>query len=297
MAEQTTHFHLSLREAADIFNPLSTNDNFTTIDAKLYELETKGGIIGYTGTVSANLLTLSGTPTENDTVFKVTPDGDCNTVSFSGAVRQIQAPNGTQVMLKANTLYICYMSSSAMVAIAWPDTVDATSFDGHAPSYYATASEIASVKETAENATQVAQAATTIANNALSAAGVTMDRLYFKAATESMPSGSYSLDKDYSEYKELVIVCRTSINVSSMVYFTIPVAFIPTVAIDGAILQSVPTAASGSIAGAMQIFARTIYFPSTTSFTITVDAVSTSGGTWTNGGGGNLIVNAIYGVK
>lgn len=214
MAEQTTHFHLSLREAADIFNPLSTNDNFATIDAKLYELETKGGIIGYSGTVSANLLTLSGTPTENDTVFKVIPDGDCNTVSFSGAVRQIRAPNGTQVLLKANSLYICYMSSSAMVAIAWPDSVDATSFDGQAPSYYATASEVASVKETAENATQVAQAATTIANNALSAAeaaGLTMDLLYEGAPT---PTNTYTitLNAPAENYKILLVLITPSAN-------------------------------------------------------------------------------------
>lgn len=222
MAEQTTHFQLSLREAADIFNPLSTNDNFTTIDAILYELKTKGGIIGYSGTVSANLLTLSGTPTENDTIFKVIPDGDCNTVSFSGAVRQIQAPNGTQMTLKANTLYVCYMSSSAMVALAWPDSVDANTFDGQSASYYATASSVSAVDSKADNATQVAQAATTIANNALTkaeSAGMSLDKL-IEPGSQSV--GNYTYDiSSYSNYK-LLLLTGSSDNMNSVI---IPVGF------------------------------------------------------------------------
>lgn len=225
MAEQTTNFHLSLREAADIFNPLSTNDNFRTIDAKLYELMTKGGIVGYSGTVSANLLTLSGTPTENDTIFKVIPDGDCNTVSFSGAVRQILAPNGTQMTLKANTLYVCYMSSSAMVVLAWPDSVDANTFDGQSANYYATASSVAAVDNKADNAAQVAQAATTIANNALSAAEIAGMKLTEVYSTKITGDESLTISVNVPENTKFLIF-QTGIYESLSGYSTFHIVFI-----------------------------------------------------------------------
>lgn len=170
MAGQTTHFHMSLREASDIFNPLSTNDNFETIDAKLYQLEQEGGIIGYTGTVSNKLLTLSGTPVANDTIFKFIPDGDCDTVTFSGAVRNIVGLDNNAVTLKANTLYVGWMTSSTMKTLAWPDSINATTLGGNAVEYYATAGGLETVKSTAETAVQTAQAAQTIANNALETA-------------------------------------------------------------------------------------------------------------------------------
>lgn len=222
MAGQTTHFHMSLREASDIFNPLSTNDNFETIDAKLYQLEQEGGIIGYTGTVSNKLLTLSGTPVANDTIFKFIPDDDCDTVTFSGAVRNIVGLDDNAVTLKANTLYVGWMTSSTMKTLAWPDSINATTLGGNAVEYYATAGGLETVKSTAETAVQTAQAAQTIANNALEAsqkAGISLDLLWSPVSTQ-ISGNIYAIPGDVatwvSSYKALVLINKT-LNLSPII--------------------------------------------------------------------------------
>ena len=69
MSTQTPNLNLDLREASDIFNPLSTNSNFETLDSVITEIRKKGGVPTYTTTASANLLKLSENPTPNETLF------------------------------------------------------------------------------------------------------------------------------------------------------------------------------------------------------------------------------------
>lgn len=171
MSTQTEHLKLDLREAADIFNPLSTNANFESLDNIIYEIQTTGGVPTYTTTASANLLKLSQNPTPNVTVFKFVAAGDANTWSYQETVNNIVALDGTQKTVKAGEMYVAWVNSAnAMVVIAWPDVVNAQTFDGKAPAEWATKAQLDAVNQTAANATQTAQAAATVANNALEAA-------------------------------------------------------------------------------------------------------------------------------
>lgn len=171
MSTQTTHLKLDLREAADIFNPLSTNANFESLDTIIYNMQTKGGIPTYTTTASANLLKLSENPTPNSTVFRFVATGDANTWSYQETVNEIVALDGTQKTVKTGEMYLAWVNSAnKMVVIAWPDVVNAQTFDGKAPSEWATKVQLDEVNQTASNATQTAQAAASVANTALQAA-------------------------------------------------------------------------------------------------------------------------------
>lgn len=171
MATQTPNLNLDLREASDIFNPLSTNSNFETLDTVISDIQKKGGIVTYTTTASANLLKLSGNPTPNDTVFKFVAAGDANTWSYQETVNNIVALDGKQKTVKAGELYVAWVNAAnAMVVIAWPDVVNAQTFDGKGPAEWATKAQLDAVNQTAANATQTAQAAATVANQALEAA-------------------------------------------------------------------------------------------------------------------------------
>ena len=171
MATQTPNLNLDLREASDIFNPLSTNSNFETLDSVISDIQKKGGIVTYTTTASANLLKLSGNPTPNDTVFKFVAAGDANTWSYQETVNNIVALDGKQKTVKAGELYVAWVNAAnAMVVIAWPDVVNAQTFDGKGPAEWATKAQLDAVNQTAANATQTAQAAATVANQALEAA-------------------------------------------------------------------------------------------------------------------------------
>lgn len=171
MATQTPNLNLDLREASEIFNPLSTNSNFETLDTVISDIQKKGGIVTYTTTASANLLKLSGNPTPNDTVFKFVAAGDANTWSYQETVNNIVALDGKQKTVKAGELYVAWVNAAnAMVVIAWPDVVNAQTFDGKGPAEWATKAQLDAVNQTAANATQTAQAAATVANNALEAA-------------------------------------------------------------------------------------------------------------------------------
>ena len=171
MATQTPNLNLDLREASDIFNPLSTNSNFETLDTVISDIQKKGGIVTYTTTASANLLKLSGNPTPNDTVFKFVAAGDANTWSYQETVNNIVALDGKQKTVKAGELYVAWVNAAnAMVVLAWPDVVNAQTFNGKGPAEWATKAQLDAVNQTAANATQTAQAAATVANQALQVA-------------------------------------------------------------------------------------------------------------------------------
>lgn len=171
MSTQTEHLQLDLREAADIFNPLSTNANFESLDNIIYEIQTKGGVPTYTTTASANLLKLSQNPTPNVTVFKFVAAGDANTWSYQEAVNDIVALDGSKKTVKGGEMYVAWVNAAnAMVVIAWPDVVNAQTFDGKGPAEWASKAQLDAVNQTAANATTTAQAAATVANNALNVA-------------------------------------------------------------------------------------------------------------------------------
>lgn len=181
MSTQTEHLQLDLREAADIFNPLSTNANFESLDNIIYEIQTKGGVPTYTTTASANLLKLSQNPTPNVTVFKFVAAGDANTWSYQETVNNIVALDGKQKTVKGGEMYVAWVNSAnAMVVIAWPDVVNAQTFDGKGPAEWATKVQLDAVNETAANATQTAQAAATVANAAMLKGNVLLSGNYTK---------------------------------------------------------------------------------------------------------------------
>ena len=168
MSTQTEHLKLDLREAADIFNPLSTNANFESLDNIIYEIQTKGGVPTYTTTASANLLKLSQNPTPNVTVFKFIAAGDANTWSYQETVNDIVALDGSKKTVKGGMMYVAWVNAAnAMVVIAWPDVINAQTFDGKGPAEWATKAQLDAVNQAAANATQTAQAAATVANQAL----------------------------------------------------------------------------------------------------------------------------------
>lgn len=166
MSTQTPNLKLDLREVADIFNPLSTNANFETLDTVITEIRKKGGVPTYTTTASANLLKLSENPVPNETLFKFVAAGDANTWSYQETVNNIVALDGKQKTVKAGEMYVAWVNAAnAMVVIAWPDVVDAQTFDGKDPAEWASKAQLDAVNETASNAVTVAQAANTIAKS------------------------------------------------------------------------------------------------------------------------------------
>lgn len=168
MSTQTPNLKLDLREAADIFNPLSTNANFETLDTVITEIRKKGGVPTYTTTASANLLKLSENPVPNETLFKFVAAGDANTWSYQETVNNIVALDGKQKTVKAGEMYVAWVNAAnAMVVIAWPDVVNAQTFDGKGPAEWASKAQLDAVNQTAANATTTAQAAATVANQAL----------------------------------------------------------------------------------------------------------------------------------
>lgn len=171
MSTQTPNLNLDLREGTDIFNPLSTNANFETLDSVITEIRKKGGVPTYTTTASANLLKLSENPVPNETLFKFVAAGNANTWSYRESVNNIVALDGKQKMIKGGEMYVAWVNAAnAMVVIAWPDVVNAQTFDGKSPAEWASKAQLDAVNQKAENATTTAQAAATVANNALKAA-------------------------------------------------------------------------------------------------------------------------------
>lgn len=171
MSTQTPNLNLDLREGTDIFNPLSTNANFETLDSVITEIRKKGGVPTYTTTASANLLKLSENPVPNETLFKFVATGNANTWSYQETVNDIVALDGSKKTVKGGEMYVAWVNAAnSMVVIAWPDVVNAQTFDGKGPAQWATKAQLDTVNQTAANATTTAQAAVTVANNALDAA-------------------------------------------------------------------------------------------------------------------------------
>lgn len=166
MSTQTPNLNLDLREGTDIFNPLSTNSNFETLDSVITEIRKKGGVPTYTTTASANLLKLSENPVPNETLFKFVAAGDANTWSYQETVNDIVAMDGSKKTVKGGEMYVAWVNAAnAMVVIAWPDVVNAQTFDGKGPAEWATKAQLDAVNQTAANATTTAQAAVTVANS------------------------------------------------------------------------------------------------------------------------------------
>ena len=212
MSTQTPNLHLDLREGTDIFNPLSTNANFETLDSVITEIRKKGGVPTYTTTASANLLKLSENPVPNETLFKFVAAGDANTWSYQETVNNIVALDGKQKTVKGGEMYVAWVNAAnAMVVVAWPDVVNAQTFDGKGPAEWASKAQLDAVNQTAANATQTAQAAATVANNALEAVkqkGVTV----YANVTPTLQAGSYDLLQDVSEAKFFIIYFTNSYN-------------------------------------------------------------------------------------
>lgn len=211
MSTQTTHLKLDLREASDIFNPLSTNANFESLDNIIYDIQKKGGVPTFTTTASANLLKLSENPTPNNTVFKFVAAGDANTWSFSETINDIVALDGTKKTVKGGNMYVAWVNSAnAMVVIDWPDVVNAQTFDGKGPAEWATTAQLQAVNTTASNATQTAQAAATVANQALNVANEAgfKPELIFTGDEDAAqsPTFAYNLTKELSNFKYLYFV-------------------------------------------------------------------------------------------
>ena len=253
MSTQTPNLNLDLREASDIFNPLSTNSNFETLDSVIDNIQKKGGVPTYTTTASANLLKLSENPTPNETVFKFVAAGDANTWSYQETVNNIVSLDGAQKTVKAGEMYVAWVNAAnAMVVIAWPDVVNAQTFDGKGPAEWATTAQLQAVNQTAQNATTTAQAAATVANNALGVAekaqqaaenaGFSPELLWTNSnPTSEMSSGTSLYDGDLSNYKYIFAVVRAMAS-SSDIFLT----------------YLIPIVTSGSFMQAM------LYYPSPT---------------------------------
>lgn len=213
MSTQTEHLQLDLREASDIFNPLSTNANFESLDNIIYEIQTKGGVPTYTTTASANLLKLSQNPTPNVTVFKFVAAGDANTWSYQETVNDIVALDGSKKTVKGGEMYVAWVNAAnAMVVIAWPDVVNAQTFDGKGPAEWASKAQLDAVNQTAANATQTAQAAATVANQALAAAqvaGAKYTTVWTNPTPNNLEGGTFNFDTDAPADTKFFIVYYT----------------------------------------------------------------------------------------
>lgn len=237
MSTQTPNLNLDLREGTDIFNPLSTNANFETLDTVITEIRKKGGVPTYTTTASANLLKLSENPVPNETLFKFVAAGDANTWSYQETVNNIVALDGKQKTVKGGEMYVAWVNAAnAMVVIAWPDVVDAQTFDGKGPAEWASKAQLDAVNQTAANATQTAQAAATVANNALDtanhaqataeAAGFSPVLLWTNPSPTAPMDGNTTLYAgDLTQYKYLYAVVKPYAPFDSRLYqtFLVPI--------------------------------------------------------------------------
>lgn len=207
MSTQTPNLNLDLREASDIFNPLSTNSNFETLDSVITEIRKKGGVPTYTTTASANLLKLSENPVPNETLFKFVAAGDANTWSFQETVNNIVTLDGKQKTVKGGEMYVAWVNAAnAMVVVAWPDVVDAQTFNGKGPAEWASKAQLDAVNQTAANATTTAQAAATVANQAMQtaqAAGMKLTKVW----TRTTETGEFTANlTDTPENTKLFLI-------------------------------------------------------------------------------------------
>lgn len=221
MATNTPNYNFDLREGTDIFNPLSSNANWESLDTLLKTIQETGGITTYTTTASASLLKLSGTPKVNDTVFKFVAAGDANTWTGAtgGVINNIVALDGKQVTIKGGNMYVAWINSAnAMVVVAWPAVVDAQTFDGRGPAEWASKAQLDTVNQTAANATQTAQAAATVANNAVEQVATKLG--FSKLWTNNAPGNDFAGQTieiaNIKSHKAVLIVFKTGGDASNM---------------------------------------------------------------------------------
>lgn len=294
MSTQTEHLHLDLREAADIFNPLSTNANFESLDNIIYEIQTKGGVPTYTTTAAANLLKLSQNPTPNVTVFKFVAAGDANTWSYQETVNDIVALDGSKKTVKSGEMYVAWVNAAnAMVVIAWPDVVNAQTFDGKGPAEWATKAQLDAVNQTAANATTTAQAAATVANNALEkaeAAGMKIVKLWDNPQKNSnFTRGVFTLSESIANFKLFAIPFVESYGTNANRGFAFgTVAERPTGQTTKAVLYMVSENDSSGIGKY-----RSYYFGSDTSIRFNDGQKGPTGESMTNA----CVPDCIYGIK
>ena len=183
MATQTPNFNLNLRESADIFNPLSTNANFESLDTILKNLQ-EADITTYTTVVSDNTLRLSGTPNVNEVFKFVAADDATDWIGAGGGrVLRIKDLTYTGTSVTKGNLYLAWMDINRNMVLLnrWPSNVDAQKLGGKPASSFPTTEQLDAVKTTADNAVTTAQAAATVADNALQAAqtaGIKMTLLW-----------------------------------------------------------------------------------------------------------------------
>lgn len=226
MSTQTPNLNLDLREASDIFNPLSTNSNFETLDSVITEIRKKGGVPTYTTTASANLLKLSENPVPNETLFKFVAAGDANTWSYQESVNNIVALDGKQKTVKGGEMYVAWVNAAnTMVVVAWPDVVDAQTFNGKGPAEWASKAQLDAVNQTAANATQTAQAAATVANNALAQANIASEKAEQALSSNdwrliwSGSAGSYAANAILNLSEKINTPCRLKIITKTLSVF------------------------------------------------------------------------------
>lgn len=217
MATQTEHYNFDLREGSDIFNPLSSNTNFVSLDTLLWNLQQTGGISVYSNSVTNSQLLLSDAPVANNTIFKFVAADDANQFSYPGAgsVANIIGLDGNVFTVKQGSLYVAWLNGSGnMVVIAWPELINAQQFDGQPASYYATQQELLSINTTANNAVATAQAAATVANNALDKAenaGPIITTLWTNPnPTSSISTLGITFDPIPDTTKFLIVECRST---------------------------------------------------------------------------------------
>lgn len=240
MSTQTEHYQLSLREGTDIFNPLSTNDNFEKIDELLFQ-GASGGMVTGTPVVSGGTLSFQGlTLVAADTVvkFKLDSSQSVNQVTFAGSTIAIVDLSGNNKTLTGG-FWIGYVDTNSKFRVmAWPEVVNAQTFNGQAASYYATQSGLQSVNETAANALSTATAATTVANQALEAAGkaggftktLVWKNPNWTEGSATLPSSfaaqNVTLSNMPAEVKAFIIVFSTNKIITSGAPFYCPAASI-----------------------------------------------------------------------
>lgn len=171
MSTNTANFGLTLREGPDIFNPLSTNENFTKIDTAM-QANKVNSILAGTPAVSGNTMALGDVAivAEQTVVkFTLTSAQQVNKLATGGATYNVVGLDGTSVTISGRT-YVGMLTSGVFRVNEFPAEIDAATLDGHAAEYFATADAAAEAKTAAENAAAQAQAATTIAQDAKEAA-------------------------------------------------------------------------------------------------------------------------------
>lgn len=289
MSTNTEHYQLTLREGTDIFNPLSTNDNFTKIDELLYN-GVSGGIMTGTPAVSGNTMAFTNLDTlavGGVVKFTLTEVQQVNKLSFGGSTINIVDLSGEVVTLDAGVWLGYVNSNSTFRAMAWPMAVDAATLGGQTKEYFATAEAAAAAASAAEQANQVAQAATTVANQALEAAqGVGGWTLIIAPQLSNWALNSLLTLGDISEYKAIAISLRSELDSNASQWKTLIIPLEGSVGTSAAVKSALAT----DYINITQLVMRDIVFGGTIN-SATIHSTIASGGT------NRLSPQRVYGIK